>query len=76
MWRNANFSGTISAGTIDGLNVRVNGNSVQAEGSAFKISNFTSSYDARSERFSHQNLTRIGSIDINSSGSLNISAQV
>ena len=75
-WRNANFSGTVGAATLDGLNVLVNGNSVQVESSAFKTSNFTSSYDARSERFSYQNLTRIGSIDINSSGSLNISGNI
>ena len=45
-WRNANFSGTLFAVTVDGTNVRVQGRDVQIEENAFKLINFTSNLNS------------------------------
>ena len=44
-WRNGKFSGTLEALIINGLSaVRVNGQDVQVEAAAFKLSNFTAHF--------------------------------
>ena len=66
-WRNANFSGV-----VDSNSVRVNGKDVQLALDAFNINNFTLAYDSRNDRFTLQNLSRIGNVNISTSGSLNV----
>ena len=68
-WRNGNLTGTLQAGTlsdgsatitggvIDAPTIKILGSAVQVEASAFKISNFTSAYDARTDRFGRGNVT-------------------
>ena len=68
-WRNGNLTGTLQAGTlsdgsatitggvIDAPAIKILGSAVQVEASAFKISNFTSAYDARTDRFGRGNVT-------------------
>jgi len=69
-WRNANLTGTLQAGTLsDGSGttitggvinapiIQVNNQDVQVEAVAYKLSNFTSNYDARTDRFNNENFT-------------------
>ena len=79
-WRNGNLTGTLQAGTlsdgsatitggvIDAPAIKILGSAVQVEASAFKISNFTSAYDARTDRFGRGNVTDyLGGSGVNAS---------
>lgn len=52
-WKNANFSGNIQANSFIGDGAFLT--SVQQESSAYKLTNFTSNYDARADRFTLSN---------------------